>query len=250
MGTTKGKSLRAEDVPAVLHVAVSRKDLNAAVAVRSLRNGDGDGRLIALYKRPAQAAKRGPVSHVILHVAAREAASAGVKIVKGSKGRYVAEPVPLQFVGCSKLPRSVRGVRRIDAAGGIVVRDGDRPRVLLLQKADEGARWVLPKGKRRRAEARRRAAQREVLEETGLPEIKVGKFLARERYFDVERKQVVFKQVSYYLMRCPKGKERLRVNEAEGFAAGRWITLDRALDETSPVRAHTSLRKAREVLKA
>jgi 8-oxo-dGTP pyrophosphatase MutT (NUDIX family) len=249
-GVTKGKRSRArEELPLVLYVAVSQKELNAAVARRQLRASNGGP--IAMFRRPEQAAKRGPTPHVVLRVAAREAASAGIEVVKGPKNRYGAARIPLQFVACSKLPRSIRGVRRVDAAGGVVVRDGDRPRVLVLQKEDaERMRWVLPKGRRRRSEARRRAAHREVLEETGLVTIKVGKFLARERYFDVERERVVFKQVSYYLTRCPNDKARIKVNGVEGFTSGRWVSLEKALEDTSAVRAHLSLRKARAALKA
>ena len=133
----------------------------------------------------------------------------------------------------------------MDAAGGVVVSSTKRPRVLLLMKDGKGGHWVLPKGKRQIRERRRSAAKREVLEETGLVQVDVGRFLVREHYFDREGKNVLFKQVSYFLMSCPKGKTRLKVNRAEGFTRGSWMSFDAALAATSPLRAHLTLRKAR-----
>ena len=54
----------------------------------------------------------------------------------------------------------------IMGAGGIVVRDGPRPLIALVQRRKDDA-WVLPKGKLKRKEAPIAAAEREVVEETG-----------------------------------------------------------------------------------
>jgi 8-oxo-dGTP pyrophosphatase MutT (NUDIX family) len=178
------------------------------------------------------------------------AAQAGCRFYKVAEGRYEAIRVPLNHVACGRLPRSVRGVTRVDAAGGVVVTSTKRLCVLLLLKGGEKrGRWVLPKGKRRLLEPRRRAARREVLEETGLARVDVGKFLLRESYFDKDGKNILFKQVSYYLMRCPKGKTRLKVSRAEGFTRGKWMSFEAALAATSPVRAHLTLRKTRIAVK-
>ncbi len=188
---------------------------------------------------------------MILRVAARLAARGGSPIfANADTGRFEAESIPIKLVACNKLPFVAQNIEIVDAAGGIVVTSEKRPRVLLLRKRDGRTnRWVLPKGKRERQEARRTAARREVIEESGLDRVEVGPYLLRERYFDVENGRVVFKEVSYYLMRCPKGRTRLRVNRAEGFDSGQWLDFARALETTNPIRAHRSLRKARSVVK-
>src|SRR4029453_14210753 len=92
--------------------------------------------------------------------------------------------------------------------------------VLLLRKPGrDGDRWVLPKGKRRRAEREVAAAVREVIEETGLKRGGVERFLPRERYFDDDGGSPSFKEVSYFLMRCTSRSHRPSVAKDEGFSA-------------------------------
>jgi 8-oxo-dGTP pyrophosphatase MutT (NUDIX family) len=229
---------------------VSQKALRRAISTRLLFRRNG--KPVVLFERRSRAARENGSGRVVLRVAGRAAAAAGAAVYNGRTGRYEAESVPIKFAACVTIPCPVRGLQRIDAAGGVVVANGGkRPRVLLLRKRDGRTnRWVLPKGKRERSEARRRAARREVLEESGLARVDVGPFLLREHYFDVEDGRVVFKEVSYYLMRVPKGKTRLKVNRAEGFAEGKWMPFDAAFDATNPVRAHRSLRKARAAVKS
>jgi len=57
--------------------------------------------------------------------------------------------------------------KTIQAAGGIVVRDGAHRRIAVVQRSKDD-RWVLPRGKLERDESWEDAALREVLEETGL----------------------------------------------------------------------------------
>jgi len=249
MGSTKRKRLRPNEVPSVLYVAVSETVLRRAVQGRVLFRASG--KPLQLFDRRSRAVRRAPRLSVVLRVSGRTAATFGSKFYSdGAAGKYEADAIPIKFSSCTKLPFAVSKLPVVDAAGGIVVAAGKRPRVLLLRKRDGRAnRWVLPKGKRAPKEARRRAARREVLEESGLTRVDVGPYLLRERYFDVESGKVVFKEVSYYLMRVPKGKTQLKVNRSEGFDAGRWLPFDTALSMTNPIRAHRSLRKARAAMK-
>lgn len=245
----KREKVSAAKVPVLLFAVATNKDLNRAVDKGHLRGAKDD--VVEMFERRSRAVKDAPASHVILRIAAQAAARAGCSIYKGAGGRYETAKVPLGYISCSRLPRAIRGVTRVDAAGGVVLTEERRPRVLLLFKG-KGKRgsWVLPKGKRRRMEVRRRAARREVLEETGLARVEVGQFVLRECYFDVAGREVIFKEVSYYLMRCPKGKERLKVRKAEGFDRGKWATFDDALATTNPVRAYRALRKARSLARS
>lgn len=250
MASNKRKRLRPSEIPNVLYLAVSEKVLRRAVATRSLFRASG--RPLVLYDRRRRARRRGSATRVVLRVAARAAAASGARVFSdGAPGRFEVETLPIKFAACSKLPVVIGKLPVVDAAGGIVVAPGKPARMLLLRKRDGGSgRWVLPKGKREKQEARRRAARREVLEESGLSRVDVGDYLLRERYFDVDNGKVVFKEVSYYLMRVPKGKTRLKVNRPEGFDAGAWMPFDAALAATNPVRAHRSIRKARSWAKS
>ena len=56
--------------------------------------------------------------------------------------------------------------KAIQAAGGIVVRGGARPRIAVVQRSKD-ERWVLPRGKLKRHEKPAAGARREAVEETG-----------------------------------------------------------------------------------
>jgi 8-oxo-dGTP pyrophosphatase MutT (NUDIX family) len=247
MGSKRRKIATAE-VPPVLYASVSRKALRRAVATGTLVRPSG--KPIALFERRRQAARQRNGAGVLLRVAGRMAAGAGAAIYPGDGVPFEIAKVPIKFVACAKVPDWLRGLSRVDAAGGIVLAPGKRPRVLLLRKREgRSRRWVLPKGKRERQEPRRSAARREVIEESGLSRVDVGAFLIREHYFDMENGRVVFKEVSYFLMRCPKGC-RLKPNRAEGFLEARWSSFQTAFAATNPVRAHRSLRKARNAIRS
>lgn len=247
MSSPQRAKLRPSKVPAVLFAAVSRRALRLAVKSGTLVRISG--KPLAMFERPNRVSKKSAGgSKVILRISARAAAERGSRFYDGGRGRFESHSVPLKFAACPHLPSSI-AVPRVDAAGGVVVTSGTQPRVLLLlKKSGASERWVLPKGKRGRSESRRNAARREVLEESGLGRVDVGPFLLREHYFDRERGKMVFKEVSYYLMRCPKGRTRLKANRAEGFTRGQWASFRSALASTDPVRAHHSLLKAQDAV--
>ncbi len=245
MSTPHGAKLKPSKVPAVLYAAMSRKAVRLAVRTGTLVRVSG--KPIAMFERSSRARRKGgPGAKIVLRISARAAAERGSRFYDRGSGRIETHSVPLKFAACSNLPASI-AVPRIDAAGGVVVTAESSPRVLLLlKKSGSSERWVLPKGKLARSEQRRTGARREVLEESGLARVDVGAFLLRERYFDRERGRMVFKEVSYYLMRVAKGKTRLKTNRAEGFTRGKWSTFRSALASTDPVRTHQSILKAQK----
>jgi 8-oxo-dGTP pyrophosphatase MutT (NUDIX family) len=94
-------------------------------------------------------------------------------------------------------------VRRVRAAGGVVVRrspEGEL-QVLLVHRPRYGD-WTFPKGKLADREDEEEAALREVEEETGL-RCRLGPELATTRYRDSGGRP---KQVRYYLMTGCTGK--------------------------------------------
>jgi 8-oxo-dGTP diphosphatase len=79
--------------------------------------------------------------------------------------------------------------KTIQAAGGIVVRGGARPRIAVVQRSKD-ERWVLPRGKLEHGENPASGARREVVEETG-HRVKVHEFLGAITYRARGRPKVV-----------------------------------------------------------
>lgn len=87
--------------------------------------------------------------------------------------------------------------RRIEAAGGVVIRDG-RVAVVHRERYDD---WSLPKGKLDAGESFEEAALREVLEETGL-DCELGEELEAVSYIDQKGRP---KLVRYWQMSVLSG---------------------------------------------
>lgn len=113
---------------------------------------------------------------------------------------------------------------QVQAAGGIVLRREQPPRVALvrLRKRDE---WVLPKGKLDEGETPRAAARREVLEETG-HHVKVHEFLGTLVYEAGGRSKIVH----YWSMEASSGQTRELMSD---IVAVDWLPLDAALERLS-----------------
>jgi 8-oxo-dGTP diphosphatase len=105
---------------------------------------------------------------------------------------------------------------RIDAAGGVVVRDG---RVLLVHRPRYDD-WTFPKGKLDPGESFENAALREVEEETGV-RCSLGRELPSSEYQVGDRPKVV----RYWLM-TPSGEMAFEPNDETDDV--RWVTPDEA----------------------
>jgi 8-oxo-dGTP diphosphatase len=79
--------------------------------------------------------------------------------------------------------------KTIHAAGGIVVRNGARPLIAVVQRAKDEL-WVLPRGKLKPDESPLAGARREVVEETG-HRVRVREFLGAITYRARGRPKVV-----------------------------------------------------------
>jgi 8-oxo-dGTP diphosphatase len=79
--------------------------------------------------------------------------------------------------------------KTIHAAGGIVVRNGARPLIAVVQRAKD-EHWVLPRGKLKMNESALAGARREVVEETG-HQVRVREFLGAITYRARGRPKVV-----------------------------------------------------------
>ena len=121
----------------------------------------------------------------------------------------------------------------VQAAGGIVLRDGVRPLVAVVQRRKDGA-WVLPKGKLKRSEKPIDAARREASEETG-HDVIVHEFLG---------------VISYLGNRGPKVAHFWRMQAADGPAgelmedikAVDWLPLKAAVERLDLPQEQSFLR--------
>jgi 8-oxo-dGTP diphosphatase len=119
---------------------------------------------------------------------------------------------------------SVEAHAPILAAGGIVIREGTRPRIAIV-RLRRGKDWVLPKGKLHPGERAQVAAKREVLEETG-HEVSVHEFLGSMSY-PVDSK---IKIVQFWHMRAIGGPVRELNHDVK---AVKWLPLKEAIDMLS-----------------
>jgi len=110
------------------------------------------------------------------------------------------------------------------AAGGIVIREGRRPRIAIVQRSKDD-RWVLPRGKLKRGEKPTRGARREATEETG-HRVRVHEFLGAMTYRASGRPKVV----QFWRMQAAKHPS---VDLMEDIAAVAWLPLPDAVKRLS-----------------
>ena len=122
---------------------------------------------------------------------------------------------------------SIKARAPVMAAGGIVLREGSKPRIAVVRLRREKA-WVLPKGKLNPGEPALAAARREVLEETG-HEVSVHEFLGSMSYA-LDGK---IKIVQFWRMGASGRPVRALMHDVK---AVKWLSLKDAIDTLT--RAH------------
>ena len=113
------------------------------------------------------------------------------------------------------------------AAGGILLREGSRPRIAVVRLRRDKS-WVLPKGKLNPGEQAVAAARREVMEETG-HRVSVHQFLGSMSYA-VDGN---IKIVQFWHMRAVGGPVRELMYDIK---AVKWLSLKQAVETLT--RAH------------
>jgi 8-oxo-dGTP diphosphatase len=119
------------------------------------------------------------------------------------------------------------------AAGGIVVRNGAKPLVAIVQRRRDDA-WVLPKGKLKPNERPIAAARREAREETG-SDVRVHEFLGVISY----RNSSGPKLAHFWRMEAVSGATGKLMDDIK---AVEWLPLPAAIDRLSHNREHVFLR--------
>jgi 8-oxo-dGTP diphosphatase len=124
----------------------------------------------------------------------------------------------------------------IRAAGGVVVRDENGVREVVVVHRPAYDDWTLPKGKARKGESDEDCALREVEEETGL-RCERGRELASTSYRDSRDRD---KLVRYWLMRPTGGT----LSPADEVDEARWVRWDEADGLLTYARDRDVLRSA------
>jgi 8-oxo-dGTP diphosphatase len=114
--------------------------------------------------------------------------------------------------------------KTIQAAGGIVVRNGARPQIAIVQRAKDEL-WVLPRGKLKRDDSPLAGARREVIEETG-HRVRVREFVGAITYRARGRPKVV----QFWRMQAEFNPSR---DVMKDIIAVEWLSLSAAVRKLS-----------------
>jgi 8-oxo-dGTP pyrophosphatase MutT (NUDIX family) len=125
----------------------------------------------------------------------------------------------------------------IEAGGGVVQNEAGN--VLMIYRR---GKWDLPKGKRDEGEDIAECAIREVSEETGLQNLKLGEKICDTYHIYSQKKQNLLKCTSWYKMKGTS-KDILQPQEEENIQEVRWVSKD----ELRPL-VYKSYEAIREVL--
>ncbi|HEY9514523.1 MAG TPA: NUDIX hydrolase [Gemmatimonadaceae bacterium] len=137
--------------------------------------------------------------------------------------------------------------RRETSAGGVVFRkDGGEPLFLLIR--DSYDNWGFPKGHLEDGELPECAALREVEEETGLCELRLGEAIETIDWRFRFRGRLIHKVCHFYLMES--GTSATSPQLEEGITACDWLTLDEALERISYANARGVLERAAGMIAA
>jgi len=127
------------------------------------------------------------------------------------------------------------------SAGAIIfMKEGSKIKYLILMRNPKY--WDLPKGNIEKGEKEEETVKREVLEETGIKDIKIiSGFKENEHYFYRLKGELVSKDVVFFL--AESATEKVKISkEHEGFE---WLTFDEAIKK---VKSKEMLKKADKFL--
>lgn len=131
-------------------------------------------------------------------------------------------------------------MRVVESAGGVVIREiRGVPHVLVIR--DPYAKWGLPKGHVEEGETSAETALREVFEETGLTELRLGPELITIDWTFRGTGERIHKFATFFLMFSSEGDPV--PERSEGITDVRWVRLDKA-------HRRISYQNASEVVKA
>jgi len=142
-----------------------------------------------------------------------------------------------------KRPRPVKGIRRFvrrhrpqisevvrePTAGGVVYRRTRKGDIEVLLISDSKGRWTIPKGHIEEGETPRRAAEREIREETGLQEMKVLDWLGKINFRYRRDSSLVLMTTEIFLIEAQGNSDGLKPEKWMSSLA--WLPANEALDK-------------------
>ncbi len=119
-------------------------------------------------------------------------------------------------------------VQRIKAGGGLVLNEKDEILVIFRRGF-----WDLPKGKMEPGETKRKSALREVMEETGIKDVRIEKKLLKTYHLFNNKRGRAIKESHWYLMRT--SDKKLVPQHEEDIEIAQWISAEKFLNECKPM---------------
>jgi len=127
-------------------------------------------------------------------------------------------------------PKNQRGGRAVReyTAGGVVYRHVDgRAQILMIQ--DRLNRWTIPKGHVEPGERIEQTAIREVGEETGLTDLRLGEKLDKLHFFYRKEGKLIFMTTYVFLIEALGDSGALIPEDSEGIVDAKWFDHEEAL---------------------
>ncbi|HVQ44280.1 MAG TPA: NUDIX domain-containing protein [Candidatus Saccharimonadia bacterium] len=126
-----------------------------------------------------------------------------------------------------KTNRATKAVREYTAGGVVYRRAGSHVDILMIQ--DRLGRWTIPKGHVEAGESLEQTALREVAEETGLQEFRLGDKLDKLHFFYRKEGKLIFMTTHVYLMEALGDTDAVVAEDSEGIVDAKWFPADKAL---------------------
>lgn len=125
-------------------------------------------------------------------------------------------------------PANSRAVREFTAGGVVWRRRGDQLEILMIQ--DHKGRWTIPKGHVEKGESLEQTAKREIGEETGLFDVKIGEKLDNIYFFYRKQGKLIFMTTCVFLIEAVGESDQLKSGDSEGIIDVKWFRVADALN--------------------
>lgn len=126
-----------------------------------------------------------------------------------------------------KNARTAKAVREYTAGGVVFRRVENGVEILMIQ--DRLGRWTIPKGHVEEGESLEQTALREVAEETGLTEFRLGEKLDKLHFFYRKDGKLIFMTTHVYLMEALGDTDAVVPEDSEGIVDAKWFGSEEAL---------------------
>jgi 8-oxo-dGTP pyrophosphatase MutT (NUDIX family) len=127
----------------------------------------------------------------------------------------------------AKNSKQSKAVREYTAGGVVWRRNDSGVEILMIQ--DRLGRWTIPKGHVEAGESLEQTALREVAEETGLTDFKLGDKLDKLHFFYRKEGKLIFMTTHVFLMEARGDTDAVVPEDSEGIVDAKWFPADKAL---------------------